>query len=119
MKKILIISLFLTVCFVSFAGQMTSTYTASGTSTVNIASKTGAIIKIMSIYGYGGSTIDVYKANAKGVTTNYTKIGVVGSTGLAGNYGYPVYQGSPGYAYRFILATATDNTLIISWDYKQ
>ena len=103
-----------------------STTSTSGglTITVNVAAATGKKVSIYSMIARSDlstSVVQVQRADATGVTSNYTtkfRIGVGATTlSLLGSVA-PIFVLEKGYAYRFLLDSTTANSLVVTYGYE-
>lgn len=114
---------FAAVSKVFYSAPITST-SGGLTVTVNAAAKTGTRIVVYSMMGRSDlstSLIQVQRADATGVTSNYTtkaRYGVGAATTVYQGDIAPIYVGDVGYAYRFLLDSTTANSMVITYGYE-
>lgn len=88
--------------------------------TVNISASAGSALVIHGILAQGdaaGTAINVQKADATGVTTNYTtvwKYTVGNASATVGFQGVPLYHGALNTGYRILLDSVTTGSILVT-----
>jgi len=98
--------------------------TGGKTITVNVAAATGKKVAVYSMIARSDlstSVVQVQRADATGVTSNYTtkfRIGVGATTLSVLGAVAPIFVLEKGYAYRFLLDSTTANSLVVTYGYE-